>query len=127
MTTLSAALPVSPGSLDDLLTIHSVHVDGAVRLVLAGEVDCATAPLLRRELDSAFAAGPRTVTVDLEAVTFLDSAGLSALAIAHRTATGQGTGLRVLVGTRAVARALHVTGLWSLLGAEHVERGVGAA
>src|SRR3712207_8380263 len=63
------------------------------RLVLTGEVDCSTAPQLRRALDEAFAGQPREVVVDLEAVTFLDSGGLSTLAIAHRTAAGQGARL----------------------------------
>ncbi|SDC79508.1 STAS domain-containing protein [Geodermatophilus telluris] len=117
---------ISPGPTDDLLTVETHAVDGAARLVLAGEVDCSTAPLLRRALDEAFADGSRSVTVDLEAVTFLDSAGLSTLAIAHRTAVGHGVRLRVLVGTRAVARALQVTGLWELLGVEQVEPRAGA-
>ena len=121
MTTLS------PSPTDELLTVDSVTVDGTTRLVLAGEVDCSTAPLLRRTLDAAFADEPRGITVDLEAVTFLDSAGLSTLAIAHRTAAAQGVRLRVLVGTRAVARALQVTGLWDLLGVEQIEPGAGAA
>jgi anti-sigma B factor antagonist len=127
VTTLFPAPPVSPVSVDDLLSVDTVSLDGVTRLVLVGEVDCATAPLLRDELERAFATGPRTVVVDLGAVTFLDSAGLSSLAIAHRTAVGQGTRLRVLVGTRAVARALQVTGLWHLLGAEQVGSGAGAA
>lgn len=117
---------ISPGPTDDLLTVETRAVDGAARLVLSGEVDCSTAPLLRRALDEAFADGSRSVTVDLEAVTFLDSAGLSTLAIAHRTAIGNGIRLRVLVGTRAVARALQVTGLWELLAVEQVERRAGA-
>ena len=117
---------VSPGPTDDLLSVETHAVDGAARLVLSGEVDCSTAPLLRRALDTAFADGSRSVTVDLEAVTFLDSAGLSTLAIAHRTAVGNGVRLRVLVGTRAVARALQVTGLWELLAVEQVERRAGA-
>jgi anti-sigma B factor antagonist len=118
---------LSPGPLptDDLLRVETHTVDGTARLVLAGEVDCSTAPLLRRALDTAFADGACAVTVDLEAVTFLDSAGLSALAVAHRTAIGRGVRLRVLVGTRAVARALQVTGLWELLAVEQVEPGTG--
>ncbi|GAB3198296.1 STAS domain-containing protein [Geodermatophilus arenarius] len=126
MTTLSSGPPTTSGAADDLLTVETVSLDGDTRLLCAGEVDCASAPLLRRELDGALAADPRVVTVDLEAVTFLDSAGLSALAVAHRTAEAQGTRLRVLVGTRAVARALQVTGLWDLLGVEQVRPGAGA-
>ena len=118
---------VSPGLSSELLTVDTVSLDGAVRIVCAGEVDCSTAPALRRALDGAFADGPLGVTVDLEAVTFLDSAGLSALAVAHRTADQAGVPLRVLVATRAVTRALQVTGLWDLLRAEHVQPGSAGA
>jgi len=117
---------ISASPTDDLLSVETVPVDGGTRLVLTGEVDCSTAPQLRRALDAAFDDDddqPRVVTVDLEAVTFLDSAGLSTLAIAHRTAVGRGVRLRVLVATRAVSRALQVTGLWDLLAVEQVEPG----
>ncbi|WP_336031286.1 STAS domain-containing protein [Geodermatophilus sp. FMUSA9-8] len=118
---------VSPGPTSELLTVDAIPVDGAVRIVCAGEVDCSTAPALRRALDGAFADRPRGVTVDLEAVTFLDSAGLSALAVAHRTADQAGVPMRVLVATRAVTRALQVTGLWELLGCETVHPGTAGA
>ena len=118
---------VSPGPTSELLTVDTVSTDSALRVVCAGEVDCSTAPALRRALDDAFAVGARAVTVDLEAVTFLDSAGLSVLAVAHRAADQSGTRLRVLVATRAVTRALQVTGLWELLGVEQVHAGAGAA
>lgn len=114
---------VSPRPTGELLTVDTVLGDGVARVVCAGEVDCSTAPDLRRALDDAFAAGARVVTADLESVTFLDSAGLSVLAVAHRTADRAGARLRVLVGTRAVARALQVTGLWELLGVEQVQTG----
>ncbi len=118
---------VSPRLLSDLLTVDTVPADGAVRVVCAGEVDCSTAPALRRAIDDALAGGPPVVTVDLSGVTFLDSAGLSVLAVAHRTADRAGTRLRVLVATRAVTRALQVTGLYDLLRAEQVVPGAGAA
>ena len=118
---------VSPGPTSDLLAVDTVVSDGAVRVVCAGEVDCSTAPALRRSLDDALVGGARVVTVDLEAVTFLDSAGLSALAVAHRTAVQAGSRLRVLVGTRAVTRALQVTGLYDLLAVEQVAPGAGVA
>jgi anti-sigma B factor antagonist len=118
---------VSPRVAADLLTVDTVPGDGTVRIVCAGEVDCSTAPALRRALDDAFTGRVRVVTVDLEAVTFLDSAGLSVLAVAHRTAVRAGARLRVLVGTRAVTRALQVTGLYDLLGVEQVTPGAGVA
>ena len=45
----------------------------------AGELDLATAPLLRRAIVSAGSPGPLDVVVDLSGVTFVDAAGLGAL------------------------------------------------
>jgi anti-sigma B factor antagonist len=59
--------------------------------------------------------GTSTVDLDLRGVTFLDSAGLSALATAHRAAQAAGRELRMRCGTtRAVVRPLQITGLWTL-------------
>ncbi len=69
----------------------------------------------------------REITIDLDGVTFLDSAGLCVLASAHRRAVARGLRLRVLASGRAVIRPLQITGLWTLLGAEQVEPGAGSA
>ena len=67
----------------------------------------------RRRLEVLARPGTTTVEVDLRGVTFLDSAGLSALATAHRSAQAGGRDLRMRCGTtRAVARPLQLSGLW---------------
>jgi anti-sigma B factor antagonist len=108
------ALPVDidPTRLDLQVTISS----GACRVLVGGEVDSATAPGLRDcLLDVLARPGQTAVEVDLSQVTFLDSAGLSALAVAHRAATGAGRVLAVRCGTaRAVVRPLQITGLWNV-------------
>jgi len=83
---------------------------------VSGEVDSATAPGLRDcLLEVIDRPGSSTVEVDLRAVTFLDSAGLSALATAHRAAAAAGRRLQMRCGTtRAVVRPLQITGLWTL-------------
>ena len=56
----------------------------------------------------------REVEVDLSRVTFLNAAGLIALAIAHQMADSAGRVLRIRCGTaRAVLRPLQITGLWN--------------
>ena len=108
--------------IDDLV---SIDVTGSaatgVLLTVTGEVDSSTAPSLRAAVDTAFADGARSLTVDLEGVTFLDSAGLCVLAAAHRRAVRQDVTMRVLASSRAVIRPLQITGLWDLLKAERVE------
>ena len=105
---------------DDLITMSVVSTDTAVRVVTTGEVDSTSAPQLHAELDAQLDAGVRELIVDLDGVTFLDSAGLCALAAIHRRATAQGVVLRVLASHRAVIRPLQITGLWDLLGAEQI-------
>jgi anti-sigma B factor antagonist len=114
-------------SRSDLVTFEVTTADATVRIEAAGEIDSSSAPALRAELDAALDLAPREVVLDLGGVTFLDSAGLSTLAAAHRRATAEGVRLRVLVSGRAVMRPLQITGLWKLLGAEQVEPGDGRA
>ena len=111
----------------DLVSIDVTGSAGGVLLTVAGEVDSSTAPSLRAVVDSAFADGAPTLTVDLDGVTFLDSAGLCVLAAAHRRAAEDGVRLRVVASTRAVIRPLQITGLYDLLAVERVEPGAGAA
>ncbi len=101
--------------------------DTGVRLTVVGELDSSTAPSLHAAVDSALADRVRTLTVDLDGVTFLDSAGLCVLARAHRRAAEDGVLLRVVASTRAVIRPLQITGLYDVLAVERVERGAGVA
>ena len=112
---------------DDLVTIGVTGSASGVLLTVAGEVDSSSASSLRAAVDSAFADGARVLTIDLDGVTFLDSAGLCVLAGAHRRAAEEGVRLRVLASTRAVIRPLQITGLWDLLEVERVEPGAGSA
>jgi anti-sigma B factor antagonist len=104
----------------DLIAISVATTGDATRLTAAGEIDCSSAPRLTDELNRVLDAGTRELTVDLAGVTFLDSAGLCALAAAHRRAVAEGVALRVLAASRAVIRPLQITGLWDLLAVEQV-------
>lgn len=108
----------------DRARIDVVAHGSSVRLLVTGEIDSSTAPALGRGIDDVLAGAPGSLTVDLCGVSFLDSAGLSVLASAHRLAREAGVALRVLAASRAVVRPLQITGLWQLLGAEQVLPGV---
>ena len=86
-------------------------------VTVRGDVDATTAPDLRRCLLEALRRPDGAdVEVDLSSVTFLDSAGLTALVAAHQAAQRAGRVLRVRCGTgRAVARPLAITGLSTVL------------
>jgi anti-sigma B factor antagonist len=117
-----------PSATSQIVRFSVASADAVVRVTAVGEVDSSSAPLLRTELENALDGGDlRELVVDLDGVTFLDSAGLSVLAGAHRRAAGRDVRLRVLASSRAVIRPLQITGLWDLLGAEQVEPGAGSA
>jgi anti-sigma B factor antagonist len=84
---------------------------------VTGDVDAVTAPTLRQSLVETLAHPDVTdVLLDLSGVTFLDSAGLTALVVADRTARATGRALTVTCGTsRAVRRPLEITGLLTVL------------
>jgi anti-sigma B factor antagonist len=85
-------------------------------LTAEGEIDIASAPLLREQLLTTLGLEPpRPVVLDMTAVTFIDSTGLGALIEAHRQATAAGRHLRVVAPHRAVRRILQLTRLDALL------------
>ena len=83
---------------------------GYVVVTLAGEVDYGTVPGLRERL-FALAATGRPLVADLDRVSFIDAAGLGALAGAARRAAAAGTSLRVVCARPRIRRLFRVTGL----------------
>lgn len=100
----------------DLVSITVCGDSAGTVLTAVGEIDSSSAPALRTRLEAALDAGATAVTIDLDGVTFLDSAGLCVLAAAHRRAVRDEVRLQVLATSRAVVRPLQITGLYDLLG-----------
>lgn len=86
--------------------------ESEVVLVLVGELDPHTAPLLDEELTTIRTEGePGTVVLDLTGMTFLDSAGLRVI-ISGQKALGEAGGTLVLRHPNETARRLlEITGL----------------
>ncbi|GLY42935.1 hypothetical protein Amsp01_089580 [Amycolatopsis sp. NBRC 101858] len=78
----------------------------AVLVDVAGELDLLTAPLLEDALTAALANGPSMLVIDLTAITFLPSVGITLLLTARRQA-GNATQFRV-VAPRAQRRRPHL-------------------
>ncbi len=97
------------------ITVNGSHVE------LNGAVDVMTAPSLRAELVELInAAGPGTrLSVDLAAVSLLDSNGLSVLLGAHKLAVSREVQLMLAALPRHVERTLSITGLDEIL---HISR-----
>lgn len=99
---------------DFAITTHD-DVDGAVRLIVTGEIDMATAEQIAAATEKVLADRPTHITIDLARVNFLDSSGLRYLLTAHRIATDNDTDLRVVNATGAPLRVLTLTGLLVIL------------
>lgn len=89
--------------------IDEVREGERVVVTVSGEVDMATAPRLRAALERA--SGAAEVRVDMRAVTFMDSTGLSALVSAHQALAR----LVIVCPPGPGRRALEVSGLMGLL------------
>ena len=64
--------PSSQAPLPGQLVIEKTQQRDAVVLVLSGELDLASAPMLERELREAEATGPTRVVIDLGGLAFMD-------------------------------------------------------
>ena len=101
---------MSPGSLTHLS-------DGPVRVVVSGELDIETVPLLREALDAAEYADGRGVILDLAAVSFIDSTGLQLLLSRKIAATADAPQLRI-VASDVVRRLVDLAGVQHVIDLE---------
>lgn len=90
----------------------TVRLDGDLAIcVLCGELDMATAPLIRQNLEP-FRGRFRRLAFDLVELTFLDAAGLSALRFSFRD---DGTGVSIRNPSRPVQRILELVEMEGLM------------
>lgn len=75
-----------------------------------GEVDIATAPLLRAVLDTVVGRRPTRVEVDLSGTTFMDAHALTTLSAARRRVASRHATLVVRRPSPVVERLLELTG-----------------
>jgi anti-sigma B factor antagonist len=95
--------------LDAPLRIDTVERDGSLVLVVHGEVDIATSPLLDEALARARATNATSIVVDLRPVTFIDSTGLHVL-IRHARADEGRARVRLTKGSSQTQRVLELSG-----------------
>lgn len=96
---------------DGGFSIESSHDGDAIVIVVAGDIDLASAPDLRLECEKAIAAEPDVVRLDLGGLTFLDSSGISVLVKAHHDLEEQGASLVLHRLDDRTRRILDVAGL----------------
>lgn len=92
------------------LEITSERIGDAIVLNIRGEVDLATSSELAHHIEKAVTESPVAVVVDLSAVSFLASVGMSVLVSARRRACCS-TALVVVASGPATTRPMHLVGL----------------
>ncbi len=107
-------VPVLPRR--DLLRVEVSELrPGVLVLSPVGEVDVASADVLRDAARDAVAAGPRCLVVDLAGLTFCGSTGLVVLMDALRDAEAAGVRFSTADGPPIVRRVLEITQLGPVL------------
>jgi anti-anti-sigma factor len=109
-----SVFPPSPGPL----TIDRRNDADGVTLVLRGEIDLASAPVLERALQDIERSSPDRIVLDLAALDFLDSSGIHLLIRAQERAR---TSRHQLVVTRVpvhAQRLFELTGIKAQLNIE---------
>jgi anti-sigma B factor antagonist len=92
------------------IDIEVVERDGAVVVSLEGEVDLCAAPELEQSLHRVAASHPSSIVVDLDRVSFMDSAAVHVL-LQFSLAQGNGRRLTLTHGSRQVRRLFQITGV----------------
>jgi anti-sigma B factor antagonist len=95
--------------------VDFVHSDGEALVLLSGELDVATAPALRERLAEFVSQGLITISVDLSALRFIDSAGLFVFVVAQKHLERMGGSFLLLRPSPQIEKLLQVTGLAPLL------------
>ena len=95
---------------DEDLSVRVQYEPGYVLITAAGEIDFASVAGLRERMYTLAATG-RPLVADLDRVSFIDAAGLGALAGAARQAAAHGASLRVVCARPRIRRLFRITGL----------------
>ncbi len=99
----------------DRLRIESTDEDGILVILLEGELDLSTAPLLEEEFDKPQVRAAAILVLDLRELEFMDSTGLRAILAEHEHCEQIGRGFAITGSSDQVDRLLDVTRI-----AEHV-------
>lgn len=88
------------------------RIDGATRVIaVRGEIHVTSAPDFATRLDEAISEGAAAVVIDLSAVTFIDSTGLSVLLNGLRRVTRAQGRLALVITNPTVLRLFEITRL----------------
>jgi anti-sigma B factor antagonist len=111
-------------AVGELLRMDVLAGSGATTtLRVIGEIDLATAPLLRSGAMQQLNQAAQQLVLDLRGVDFLGSSGLAVLIEVRHEALRRGIGLQLVTTSRAVLRPLIATGLIKLFNVDAGDAG----
>jgi anti-anti-sigma factor len=98
-----------------VVTPFALEVSGdakAPHVVVQGEIDVATSPELRTQLNTLVANGARDITLGFEGVSFVDSSGLGVLVGTYKRLRDEfGGSVRIVGAQPPVRKVFEITGL----------------
>lgn len=92
------------------------RIEARAVLAVGGDLDLASAPRLLDDADAAMADPTESIALDLGAVTFVDSSGLTALLRVQRNATERGIAFTLGPVPPQVRRVIDIAGLGPTFG-----------
>lgn len=95
---------------DNALSVSTTAAGDDTLVVVSGEVDAASADLLRTAIFDLIDGGQANVKVEMSEVGFIDSSGLRVLIAGYKAAETAGGALTVQAPSEAVRRLLEITG-----------------
>lgn len=123
--TLERDPPVGAADLDPVAIVEATVavplqmsvtcVANSTRVVLAGELDDATAGYLLERMRAVTAELPGDLSIDIGLLTFIDSTGLTVLVTLHKRVQALGRALTVMDPTPMARRLFQITGLDKIL------------
>ncbi|MGN0063889.1 MAG: STAS domain-containing protein [Nocardioides sp.] len=93
------------------LTLATREEDGRVVVAVGGEIDVYTAPRLRDRITELVGQGHYDLTIDLEAVEFLDSTGLGVLVGGLKKVRAHNGSLELVCTQERLLKIFRITGL----------------
>jgi anti-sigma B factor antagonist len=111
---LSSWIEEEHPTVEDAFDISEKTADGVSVVSATGEIDIATAPGLREQLESTMDRAGGLVVVDLLGVTFIDSTALGVLIGALKRSQEAGGSMRLVVAEPRVLKVFEITGLTEL-------------
>jgi anti-sigma B factor antagonist len=101
--------------LRDGFTADLIRDRNGVVVVLAGELDVATAPVLRRRMDDLIAQGSAHIVIDCAGLSYVDSSGVAILVDSWERLDALDGSLVVRNATQMAVKVFEITNVASML------------